>query len=215
VREKEPHTTLLFIRHGDPDYPETRLYAREDDPGLTPEGRRQAALLGDWVKGEAVAAIYASPTRRTRETAAPMAEALGIEPVLDGRLEERGFGVWEGMDFDDIQSQHPDEFTAWKTDPIHYAPEGGENIRELSDRVGEVLAEVRERHPGKSALVVTHVGVIRTALCEALGTPLAEYRRFHVATGSVARVDYGKRQANLMYLGVLPGGRNGWAGGDL
>ena len=173
MREKEPHTTLLFIRHGDPDYPETRLYAREDDPGLTPEGRRQAALLGDWVKGEAVAAIYASPTRRTRETAlpfaqaagpgqgdrrpgaretaAPLAEALGIEPVLDGRLEERGFGVWEGMDFDDIQERFPDEFTAWKTDPIHYAPEGGENIRELSDRVGEVLAEVRERHPGKAA----------------------------------------------------------------
>lgn len=215
MREKEPHTTLLFIRHGDPDYPETRIYAREDDPGLTPEGRRQAAMLGDWVKGEPVEAIYASPTRRTRETAAPLAQALGLEPTLDGRLEERHFGVWEGMDFDAIQEDYPDEFQAWKADPIGYAPEGGENIGDLGKRVGEVLAEVRARHPGKSTLVITHVGVIRAALCDALGTPLAEYRRFHIATGSVARVDYGRRQANLMYLGVLPGGRDGWAGGDL
>ena len=59
------------------------------------------------------------------------------------------------------------------------------------------------------------MGVIRTALCEALGTPLSEYRRFHIATGSVARVDYGRRQANLMYLGVLPGGSTAWAGGEV
>lgn len=215
MREKEPHTSLLFIRHGDPDYPETRIYARADDPGLTPEGRRQAAMLGDWVKGEAVDAIYASPTRRTLETADPMAQALGMQPRLDGRLEERHFGIWEGMDFDAIETDYPDEFQAWKADPVGYAPKGGENIQTLSARVDEVLAEVRERHPGRAALVVTHVGVIRAALCAALGTPLAEYRRFHVATGSVARVDYGKRQANLMYLGVLPGGRDGWAGGDL
>ena len=206
---------LILVRHGQTEWNRLRRIQGISNQGLNETGLKQAEALAEALKDKNVAAIYASPTRRTRETAAPMAEALGIEPVLDGRLEERGFGVWEGMDFDDIQERFPDEFTAWKTDPIHYAPEGGENIRELSDRVGEVLAEVRERHPGKAALVVTHVGVIRTALCEALGTPLAEYRRFHVATGSVARVDYGKRQANLMYLGVLPGGRNGWAGGDL
>jgi len=215
VREKEPHTSLLFVRHGDPDYPETRIYARADDPGLTPDGHRQAARLGEWAKGEKVEAIYLSPTRRTRETAAPMVQALGVEPRLDGRLEERHFGIWEGMDFDAIEAEYPEEFKAWKADPIGYAPKGGENIRDLGRRVGEVLAEVRARHAGRAALVVTHVGVIRAALCEALGTPIAEYRRFHVATGSVARVEYGRRQANLMYLGVLPGGRDGWAGGDL
>jgi broad specificity phosphatase PhoE len=215
VREKEPHTTLLLVRHGDPDYPETRIYARADDPGLTPEGRRQAAMLGEWIKGLRVDALYVSPTRRTRETAEPMAQALGLKAALDGRLEERHFGIWEGMDFDAIRDQHPAEFTAWKTDPIGFAPDGGETIVDLGRRVDQALGEVRDRHAGGTVLVVTHVGVIRTALCSALGTPLAEYRRFHVATGSVARIDYGRRQANLMYLGVLPGGWDGWKGGDL
>jgi broad specificity phosphatase PhoE len=215
VREKEAHTTLLFVRHGDPDYPEDRIYARADDPGLTPDGRRQAARLGEWIKRQQVEALYVSPTRRTRETAEPMAQALGLELREDGRLEERHFGIWEGMDFDAIRDQYPAEFDAWKGDPIGFAPADGENIRDLARRVAEVLAEVRERHAGRKALVVTHVGVIRAALCEALQTPLAEYRRFHIATGSAARVDYGRRQANLMYLGMVPGDGDGWKGGDL
>jgi broad specificity phosphatase PhoE len=215
VRDKETHTTVLFVRHGDPDYPDTRIYARADDPGLTPAGRRQAAMLAQWIKGEAVDAVYVSPTRRTRETAEPMAAALGLEMRLDGRLEERHFGIWEGMDFDAIREQYPEAFTAWKTDPVGFAPDRGETIVDLSRRVEQALAEVRERHPGRTTLVVTHVGVIRSALCGALQTPLAEYRRFHIATGSVARIDYGRRQANLMYLGVLPGGWDGWTGGDL
>jgi len=206
---------LLFVRHGDPDYPEDRIYARSDDPGLTDDGHRQASMLGDWVKGEKVDALYCSPTRRTRETAEPMAKATGLEIHFDGRLEERHFGVWEGLDFDTIRDNHPEDFGAWKTDPIGFAPEKGETIVDLSRRVEAVVDELKARHPGRTALVVAHVGVIRAVLCQALKTPLAEYRRFHVATGSVARIDYGRRQANLMYLGVLPGGRDGWAGGDL
>lgn len=215
MREKEAHTSVLFVRHGDPDYPEDRIYARTDDPGLTDSGRRQAAMLGDWIKGERIDALYASPTRRTRETAEPMAASLGLEIRLDGRLEERYFGIWEGLDFDTVRERYAEAFGAWKADPIGYAPEGGETVVHLARRVEEALEELKERHRGGTTLVVTHVGVIRAVLCQALKTPLAEYRRFHIATGSVARVDYGRRQANLMYLGVLPGGWNGWAGGDM
>ncbi len=215
MREKESHTTLLFVRHGIPDYPESRIYARDDDPGLTPEGQAQAAALGRWVKSGQVDAVYVSPTRRTRETVAPMAEALGMAATEDARLEERHFGVWEGLDFDTIRDQHGDDFQAWKSDPIGFAPQGGENILQMALRVGDGLADIRARHPGDTVLVVSHVGTMRIALCDALTAPLAAYRRFNIATGSVARVDYGKRQANLMYLGMVPGGTGEWSGGDL
>lgn len=214
MRDKEPHTTLLFVRHGQPDYPEDRIYARADDPGLTPAGVAQAHALAAWAKGERIDAAYVSPTRRTRETAAPMLDALGLPPILDARLEERHFGVWEGLLFDEIRSGHPEQFVAWKTDPVGFAPQGGETITSMAARVEAVLADIRKAHPGGTCLVVAHVGTIRTALCAALKVPVAEYRRFHIATGSVARVDYGRHQANLIYLGILPGGRNAWSGGD-
>lgn len=214
MREKEPHTTLLFVRHGQPDYPEDRLYARADDPGLTPAGMEQARALAAWAKEVRIDAAYVSPTRRTRETAAPMLDALGLPANLDARLEERHFGVWEGLMLDDIRTGYPEEFVAWKTDPVGFAPSGGETIVTMADRVEAALADIRRAHPGGTCLVVAHVGTIRTAMCGALRVPLAEYRRFHIATGSVARVDYGRRQANLIYLGILPGGQNAWSGGE-
>lgn len=214
MREKEAHTTLLLVRHGEPDYPETRIYSREDDPGLTLRGREQAEALGKWAAGIGLDAVYVSPTRRTRETAEPVLRAVGLEGRIEPRLQERFFGLWEGMDFDAIQNRYPDGFRSWKTDPVGFAPEGGETIVDLGNRVNEALAEIRQRHPGGTALLVTHVGTIRATLCEALRTPLAEYRRFHISPGSVVRIDYGRRQANLMYLGLLPGGQSGWCGGE-
>ena len=222
MREKEAHTTVLFVRHGVPDYPADRIYAREDDPGLTPEGMVQAEALGEWVRGkraeneaeQRIDAVYVSPTRRTLETVAPMAKALGMEATVDDRLQERHFGVWEGMDFDAIRDQYPEEFLAWKTNPVGFAPAEGETFVDMESRVDEAVADICSRHAGGTALVVAHVGTIRTALCSALKTPLAEYRRFHIATGSVVRIDYGRHQANLIYLGILPGGRNHWTGGE-
>lgn len=214
MREKEAHTTLYFVRHGEPDYPEDQIYARADDPGLTPKGRAQAAALATWVKDEKVGAVFVSPTRRTRETAEPVEQALGMTATVEPRLEERFFGLWEGKFFDEIKNGDPNGFTRWKTDPIGFAPEGGETIVDLSRRVEAALDEIRKRHRGGRSVLVTHVGTIRAALCQALKVPLEEYRRFHITPGSVVRVDYGRRQANLMYLGLVPGDRSGWGGGE-
>lgn len=214
MREKEDHTTLFFVRHGEPDYPEDQIYARTDDPGLTPKGHAQAQALATWVKDEKIGAVYVSPTRRTRETAEPVEAALGTKARVEPRLEERFFGVWEGKYFDEIRDEDPDGFIRWKTDPIGFAPEGGETIVDLSCRVEKALDEIREHNRGSRAVLVAHVGTIRAALCTALKVPLEEYRRFHITPGSVVRVDYGRRQANLMYLGLVPGDRSGWGGGE-
>ncbi len=54
----------------------------ERDPDLLPEGRRIAILLGERLAEERIAAIYISAFKRTRQTAGPLAERLGLEPVL-------------------------------------------------------------------------------------------------------------------------------------
>ncbi len=54
----------------------------ERDPDLLPQGRRRAVLLAGWFRGERPAAIYVSDYRRTRQTAAPLAERLGLTPIV-------------------------------------------------------------------------------------------------------------------------------------
>ena len=74
--ESQATTTMIFVRHAE------RAGPSADDPGLTPAGQRRAAeLVRQLVDADVVAgidAIYSTPYRRTRETAQPVADALGL-----------------------------------------------------------------------------------------------------------------------------------------
>src|SRR5688572_17462930 len=73
-------TTVIFVRHADTD---SAMAGPDNDPSLNERGRQRAELLADYMQSIDVVAgpnaIYASDKRRTQETAAPLAERLGLE----------------------------------------------------------------------------------------------------------------------------------------
>jgi broad specificity phosphatase PhoE len=88
-------TEIYLIRHGDavPD-PADLLPGDYDDQNLSALGRRQAEALADRLREVRFDALYTSPLRRTRQTAEPLARALGLEPlVLEGLREIRLGGI--------------------------------------------------------------------------------------------------------------------------
>lgn len=206
MRIKEPSTTIIFIRHGETDYPEDKIYSENNGPLLNEGGRRQAERLGEWIKGEDIAAILVSPSKRTTETAIPIVKTLGLEYKVLDELKERGFGIWEGLTFSEIENQYPDGLNRWKKDPIHYTPENGESIIDLQKRVNYVVQYAVEEYKGKKIIAVTHMGPIRVAVAQALQIPLTNYRHVQIHPGSATRIDYGITAANLIYLGTIPGG---------
>lgn len=210
MREKERATGVIFVRHGRADFPHDRLYCDDrEDPGLTPDGVEQAAQAAQMVRGQPVAAIYASPMQRTRSTAEPIVEATGIPVALHAGLRERPFGIWDGLYFEEIARDYPEAFQAWKQDPVRFVPEGGEPIDAHRERVTGALREIIAAHPGELVVVVAHVGPIRMCLTDALSMPLAAYRRLTVDYGSLSRVDYGRKQNNLIYMNMYARGRSG------
>ena len=52
------------------------------DPDLSPAGRARAEALAKVLRDTNITAIYATEFKRTRETAAPLAHALGIEVTI-------------------------------------------------------------------------------------------------------------------------------------
>lgn len=66
-------TTVYVVRHAEAAQDGTR------DPALTAAGERRALELRAALGEAGIAAIYASPYRRTQDTAAPLADALGLE----------------------------------------------------------------------------------------------------------------------------------------
>lgn len=200
MREKEAATRIIYVRHGLTDYPNKRIYCDDrEDPALNELGKGHARDAAALLARQPVDAIYASPSCRTRMTADEIARLTGVGVVEDEALRERRFGVWDGLYFDEIEREYPDEYKAWKRDPAGYTPRAGETMETLLRRAGGVIADLVQAHPEQTVVVVSHVGPIRVCVADALKIPLAWYRQLRIDYGSLTRVDYGRSQNNMIY----------------
>jgi probable phosphoglycerate mutase len=153
---------LLLIRHGQtPANVRGELATARPGPGLTRLGRRQADAIPDAVAGEQIAAIYVSPLTRTALTAAPLARALGLDPVVREGLEEIEAGDLEDLrDMPSVISYVTTAFgwAAGNLDPrMPGAIDGHEFFRRFDDAIAVIAAD----HPGQTVAVVSHGAAIR------------------------------------------------------
>ena len=180
--------TLVLIRHGQ---------ARAEDGSYGPEtplsmlGRRQASAVARLVEGTPPAALYTSPFPRAMQTSEPLAERLGLKPVVDQRLTEFELGTI-ALDPRKYDMERPDLFI-WR--PEHTGIESGETLREFSIRVAHFLDEAVERHLGERVAVVTHSGTIDTALRWSLGLAHEHpwQHEFNIPNGSITEVEFWPR----------------------
>lgn len=206
MREKEIATSILFVRHGQTDFPLDRIYCDDaEDPALNQNGVAQANRAATYLASIPLAAIYSSPCQRTLATANAVAAALERPSVrVDVRpaLMERRFGIWEGLFFHEIESQYPEEYRRWKSDNSGYKPQGGESIFDMLARIKPTLEEIITKHKGETVAVVGHVGPIRAMIADALCLPLTEYRRIAIDYASISQVNYGRKQNNLIFCNM-------------
>ena len=123
---------LFLVRHGQPDW-EPGGHA-VDDPELTALGHEQARRVAERLGGESFDAIYVSPLRRARETMAPIAAKLGMEPRVESWLRELGLPKMQGMTSAEVQSFFA---SARERDLADWwdGPPGGESFRHFHERV--------------------------------------------------------------------------------
>lgn len=150
---------------------EARFTGRLDIP-LSPLGERQVAQLADALAREPINALVSSDLRRARQTAEAIAArhspALGT--ALDPALRETSMGEWEGQALADVMSADAERYAAWRADPVHRAPPGGETLAHVLDRLHGALDRWHGQHADGTVVWVTHGGVIAVLLANLLGT---------------------------------------------
>jgi len=147
-------TDLLVVRHGQSEWNAVGRWQGHADPSLSELGRRQAFVAT--ISIGAVDGIVSSDLLRAAETAAIIAEQLGVGPVVvDERLRERNVGQWTGLTRAEIDKGWPGWLDAARR------PEGFEDLDEVLARVVDALQAIHEANPGGTLLVVTHGGAIR------------------------------------------------------
>jgi probable phosphoglycerate mutase len=181
-------TRLLLLRHGETPLSVERRFAGTGDIPLTATGRAQARAAARRLAGERIDAVVSSPLRRARDTAAPIAEALGLAVEYDDDLRETDFGAWEGLTFAEVRDRWPDDLDRWLADPAA-APGGGEAFAAVAERAARARAALLARHPARTVLVVSHVTPIKILLQQALLAPPEALYRMHLDTACLSRVD--------------------------
>lgn len=148
-------TLLYLVRHGETDWNKQRRIQGSTDIPLNETGREQARTTGRLLAGRDWDAVVSSPLSRAFETASIIASELGLDsPAPVDELVERRYGAAEGLDYDEIAERFP----------LDTAVPGREERDAVAARVIPALIALAEEHPGKSLVVVSHGGVIRSVL---------------------------------------------------
>jgi len=159
-------TTLIVIRHGETAWNREKRMQGTTDTLLSEVGRAQAQSLGRRLAGRRFSALYSSDLSRARDTARAIAEHTGREVVTEPRLQERRFGIFEGLTAAEITSRFPEEHARFASRDPDYAVPGGESAREFTQRCLGCLSEIAGRHGGGEVVVVSH-GLVLDALYRA------------------------------------------------
>ena len=214
-----PPTTLVLVRHGvTPHTVEKRFSGglASANPGLSDEGRAQVRATAEWLAplAEQVAAVVASPVRRTVESAEIVAEVLGQKVALEPGFAEMEFGTWDGLTFAEVAEQHRDDLDAW-LGSLDVAAGGGESFRVVEERVLAGLQRVLDAYAGGTVVVVSHVTPIKTLVAHALDAPLEAVFRMELTPASVSVLSFyaggqdgSEARASMRMYNALPPGND-------
>ena len=188
-------TLVLFIRHGRTPTTGAVLPGRAANLHLSESGKEQAEAASLHIKevqesftGKKVSAVYASPMERTRETAAPIAKAVGRRVRIAEGLIECDFGKWTGRKLKDLF-----KLQDWRTvqsQPSQFRFPGGESFAEMQARITSQVSDLVLKHPNETIICVSHADPIKAVLATALGAPLDLFQRIVVGPCSVSAVLY-------------------------
>ncbi|WP_405473877.1 bifunctional RNase H/acid phosphatase [Streptomyces canus] len=185
--------TFVLLRHGEtPLTPQKRFSGSGGtDPALSDIGREQAERAAEALAERGtIQHILASPLTRTRQTAAAVAERLGIEVTVEDGLIETDFGAWEGLTFGEVRERYPDDLNTWLSDPEAEPTGGGESFAATATRIAATRDKLVAAYAGRTVLLVTHVTPIKTFVRLALGAPPESLFRMELSAASMSAVAY-------------------------
>jgi alpha-ribazole phosphatase len=170
-------TRLWLIRHAPVARPRGIIHDA-DAPADLGDGAAIAALRA---RLPLPAAVFASPSRRTLETAV----ALGLAPIEEPSFREQSFGSWTGRRHDDLAKELGATYQEFWRTPASSAPPGGESF---VDQIARVRDGMMRLPPGDVVLVV-HSGTVRATLAIALDITAQSALRFVIDPLSLTRID--------------------------
>jgi broad specificity phosphatase PhoE len=199
-------TTMYLLRHGatsanlENPY---RLQGCHRDLPLAKVGMREAELTAVALAEVPFTHVYSSPLRRAMQTARIIAKPHRLRVRALDELIECDIGRWEKLTWEEIREKDAEALERFERDPARFGYPGGENFRQVAERVGRVLDELFKKHAGQTFLVIGHHVVNRVYLAEVLGLPASRAKRVKLDNCGISVVIRDGKETRVATLNAI------------
>ncbi len=154
-------TKILLIRHAQATGNIEGVFQGHLNSGITDVGVKQLEALSERMKDIDFDAIYSSPLIRARETAKAVNKYRQLPINFHDELMEINGGDWEGVPFDEIPNLYPELSEVWENEPYNFEALNGETMRNVCQRMVDIIGKIAKENEGKTVCVVSHGCAIR------------------------------------------------------
>ncbi len=182
---------IVLVRHGATDWNLEHRCQGATDRDLSEVGLRQAEEIAERLRQETIHAVYSSDLRRARRTAEVISQHHKLPVVVEASIRELDHGHLEGLTFNEIKQSYGDFLTRWRTQPAELQVPGGERLADVVERAWLGLNRIVARHePAHTIVIVSHNFPIVGIVCRITGTPLNDYRNYHLDPCGMSRLKH-------------------------
>ncbi|VAX35556.1 hypothetical protein MNBD_UNCLBAC01-646 [hydrothermal vent metagenome] len=175
---------FILIRHGATVWSEERRYQGSSNICLSSKGKKQIQRLSKVILSYSPDVLYSSTLSRAQESAAILFKPLKKKIICDERINELNFGSWEGKTASELIQEKDVKYQKWMQG-CFIKPPLGESVLSLKKRVGFFMQDCIKKHDGKTVAVMSHGGVLRCFIVEALGLSRKQLFQFHIDTATI------------------------------
>ena len=205
-------TTIYLVRHAEAEGNLYRLVQGHFNGFITKRGYEQIRALRRRFEGIAIDAVYSSDLFRARTTARALSEPRGIPVILREDLREVNLGWWEGLTWQTVAQEDPEQLFCFHHDLSRFAVRDGETAGQARDRLLNALRCIAEENEGKTVAVFSHGAVIRILIGTLRGMSLGEIDQsvlgdntsvtlLEVENGHIREI-YGNDNSHLVQAGL-------------
>ncbi|KQL38989.1 hypothetical protein AN960_11880 [Bacillus sp. FJAT-25509] len=183
---------IFLIRHTESIGNRQKVYAGMTDFDLTEKGLSQIrgviTKFTKMIEPTSHYFLYSSPLRRCTLLSDAIGELIGESKIVDRRLQETNFGLFEGKTYTDLLNEVPEVIEKWNEDLIHFQIPNGESLKQCAERVNTFCHDIRLKN--EDVIVVSHGGIMKLLLLNLLNLDLSHFWKFYTSNGCIIEIEY-------------------------
>lgn len=181
-------TKVILIRHCQAEGNLKRFFQGRIDTDITPKGREQISRTAEMLSAEPIDVFYSSSFIRARKTAEGINVYHECEIRIDNELAEIDAGDWEGKPLTEIEKLYPEQFDNWHHNPSVFAAPNGESMKQVYERVKNVLVKIINENKNKTICIVSHGCAIKNMMCFIHGYSVDNIKNVPLGTNMAVNV---------------------------